>query len=79
MQPHNAAALGDSEELSVPRNLQPTLVRGVFGVFLSMLAIGGAAAHAIVNGLDAEAGVVQCNAVTRASVTLPDAPVIDAS
>ena len=36
------------------RNLQPTLVRGFFGVVLSLLAIGGATAHAIVNGFDAE-------------------------
>lgn len=52
------------------RNLQPTLVRGFFGVALSLLAIGGATAHAIMNGFDAESGAVQCSAVTPASAKL---------
>ena len=55
------------------RNLQPTLVRGLFGVALSLLVIGGATAHAIVNGIDVEPGVAQCTAVTRASATLATA------
>lgn len=29
------------------RNLQTTLVRGLFGTVLSLLAIGGATAHAL--------------------------------
>ena len=53
------------------RNLQPTLVRGLFGVALSLLAIGGATAHAISFALQDEAGV-QCTAVTRASATLSE-------
>ena len=61
------------------RNLQPTLIRGIFGVVLSLLAIGGATAHAIVNGLDAQSGVAQCTAVTRASLTLPESSATDAS
>ena len=53
------------------RNLQPTLVRGLFGVALSLLVIGGATAHVIVNGIDVDApGVAQCTAVTRAPATL---------
>ena len=54
------------------RNLQPTLVRGCFGVVLSLFAIGGATAHAIVNGFDAEPAVAQCDAVTPPSATLTD-------
>lgn len=54
----------------MPRNLQPTLIRGIFGAVLSLLVIGGATAHAIVNGLDAEPGAVQCTAVTPTPATL---------
>lgn len=70
MRPQSVDAMMQSQELAMSRNLQPTLVRGLFGVVLSLFAIGGATAHVIAFGFDAEAGVVQCTAVTRASATL---------
>ena len=39
--------MSTTQELSMSRNLQPTLVRGLFGVVLSLIAIGSATAHAI--------------------------------
>ena len=68
-----------SQELPMSRNLQPTLVRGMFGVVLSLFAIGGATAHVIAYGFDTGAGTVQCTAVTRASATLSDLPADEAS
>ena len=62
----------------MPRNLQPTLTRGVFGVVFSLAAIGGATASALVNGIDVDAAAVQCTAVTRDSATLLDAARSDA-
>ena len=47
MRPQGVAAIVTAEELSMSRNLQSTLVRGLFGVALSLIAIGGATAHAI--------------------------------
>jgi hypothetical protein len=71
--------IGPMQEPLMSRSLQPTLVRGVFGVFLSLLVIGGATARAFAIGLQDEAGVAQCNAVTRASATLSDRFARDAS
>jgi hypothetical protein len=51
MRPHDVAAMTKAQELLMSRNLQPTLVRGLFGVALSLLAIGGATAHAIAYAL----------------------------
>ena len=61
------------------RNLQPVLVRGLFGVALSLLAIGGATAHAIAFALQDEAGAAQCTAVTPPYATLAVTVARDAS
>jgi len=59
------------------RNLQPTLVRGAFGVALSVLAIGGATAQAIAGLSGAEPAARQCTAVTPEAATLCDAAPCD--
>ena len=67
------------QELAMSRNLQPTLVRGMFGVVLSLFAIGGATAHVIAFGFDYESDAVQCTAVTNVSAKLSDLSADEAS
>ena len=55
------------------RNLQPTLIRGAFGVVFTLLAIGGATAQALAGDDGVDSAERQCTAVTPAPATLSDA------